>query len=95
MEIKIDPKDVEKAVADAILKSSLGGHIQKALESALGTSWNSPVEQAVKQEVYRIVANIVSAEYEPKIREAVKVQLTDELVQRVATAAMKSLLEKL
>lgn len=77
MEIKLDKSTVEQAVADAIVNSAIGDHIKKAVDEMLSKGWDSPIRKAVEQMIMTTALKMVQAEYADRIKEAVKVHMTE------------------
>jgi len=103
-EIKINKEEVEKQIVKAVVDSSIGEHIQKAItelfkDSELNSYYknNNIVRNAVKKEIESAFSKIVHQEmknHENKIREFVKEQLTDELLKEISNKTWNYLLEK-
>lgn len=80
MEIKLDKSTVEQAVADAIVNSAIGDHIKKAVDEMLSKGWDSPIRKAVEQMIMTTALKMVQAEYADRIKEAVKVHMTEAVL---------------
>lgn len=94
MELKLDPNDVNKLVAEAVLNSAIGEAVKKAVEkeiAKLSGSWDNPLESVVRNHVCDITRDVLNKEHGDAIRERVKAALTSKLSQefidRVCEAA--------
>lgn len=97
IEVNIDAQAVQEHVAKAIVDSTLGEAIKKAVEKALQSSYGggSVVDQAVSAAVYEQVRlyarELVREEFAPQIREAVRAGLTDEKLDAIVGGFVASL----
>lgn len=94
MELKLDPNDVNKLVADAVLNSAIGEAVKKAVEKELSTlnrSWDNPIEAVVRNHVCNMIRDVLNKEHGDVIRERVKAalasKLSQEFIDRVCEAA--------
>lgn len=82
IELNISPEDVNRLVAEAVLKSTIGKAIEDQVAKAvvsLTTSWNNPIEKVVRDEITRIAANVVMTEHADTIKAAVKEKVAEKL----------------
>ena len=87
MELKVDinPVDVNKAVAKAVLESSIGIHITNAVNKhvkSITEGYGNPIESAIKEIVAQIVREEVSKR-DKEIRKIISDSLTDKTVKAV------------
>lgn len=94
MELNVDPNDVNKLVADAVLKSAIGEAVKKAVEKEiinLNLSWDNPLEEVVRRHVSEIVWDVLQKEHAPAIRERITqvlaAKLSQQFIERVCEAA--------
>lgn len=94
MELKINPEDVNKLVADAVLNSAIGEAIKKSIVKEMGNlnrTFDNPIDTVIRNHVSEITRNILIAEYGETIREKMKVilseKLSDEFISRVCDKA--------
>jgi len=62
MTVKIDPDEISKAVADAVLASEIGPLVKKAVVAVLSEekSWGQTrIEKAVQEQILEIVKEVV------------------------------------
>jgi len=86
MNIQIDAKIVEDAVAKAIVDSAIGEKIKKSVEDLLKQSWDNPIDTAIKRVVTDVALKIVQVEYHNKIAETIKAKVTDETIDEFVKA---------
>jgi len=97
LNVQIDPKEVERYVADAVLKSAIGPMVEKAINDALkslGTGYGGPLERAIKDHVQKIILDVVTEEYGDKIRAAVREYVTDAAVDELVHKGWKAWWDK-
>jgi len=92
IEVNVNPKDIEKAVTEAIVASSLGGKIKAAVQSVFqnsGYGWSDPIKREVDAVVEQEIRRLIRNEYEEQIRAKVRERLgTEELLDKMVRAAM-------
>lgn len=84
MEIKIDSQDVNRLVADAVLKSAIGDAVKAAVERTvkdLNSAYNNPIDSVIRNHVCEIVREVLNKEHGAAIRERLKVALESKLSQ--------------
>ena len=92
MDLRLSPDDIERLVKETILKSSFGQMVANSVTKCLD-SYNSPVDEAVKQAIRQTIAILLdSPEYKPKMvaacRAAIESRLTDDLMQKLTSATL-------
>lgn len=93
--LSFDAEGFGRIVADAIVKSSLGKHIETAVVEAVGSLTRgsfygeSVIKKAIEQHVREIVHDELRTRYSEKIRDAVRAAFTDELVDKVIANAVE------
>ncbi len=77
MNVDIDPRDIEKAIVDAVLKSSLGNAIMDAVDTEVASLTKSKnygqslIRTAIQAEIQKIVLSVLRNDYEDKIRQVI------------------------
>lgn len=83
MEIKVDPEEINKYVAQKLIESSIGTQLKKIIDSNVQNicaGYNNPIEPVVKTHINEAVSQIINEEFQDRIKEIVRKQLTDEFV---------------
>lgn len=105
IQLDLDPEMIEKHLVEAIVKSSMGKHIETAVSAFLlkrkgsyGNEEPSALEAAVaslmQEEVKRII-RMALMEKKNDLEQKVKALLTDEAVGEFTSAVWNTLLEKI
>ena len=97
IKVELNGDDVNRAIADAIVKSTLGEVLTKMVNDyvrGLTTSYDNPVKKLIENEVKVIIVGMVH-ERMPQIREAVATQLTAELTDKFVTASVEKMLKSI
>lgn len=96
-DIKIDKEAIEKQVADAIIKSSIGAEIEAAIKDQCSSyRLGNAIKSAVEKKIETVIANLLSTEpYAQQIRNAVTELLTQESVSEVSRKAWDALLDRM
>lgn len=99
IKVNIDPEQVNKAVADAIIKSAIGDKIRDGVQRAtaeLTCTWQNPIDEAIKAQVNMIVRDVISApEFIEKIKAHIHEKLTEQMVTELLDAAWKNVHDRL
>lgn len=104
IKIEIDKDAVQRAIVDAVIKSSIGDELQKAVQkcfepsSFFGADRRSVFEKIVEGEVQRIVGVVVREQLDarkPEIAEKVKAAISDEVLGKMLGAATDFIFERL
>lgn len=93
--VELSGEDVNKAIADAIVKSILGDAIVKMVNEyvkTLSNHYDSPLKKVVEQVVKDEITRLVLAKA-PEIKEAVEKQMAEGVVDKVITASLEKLLK--
>ena len=98
-DINIDKDAVEKRITQAVLDSSIGDHINKAVSECFVSQYgrDSVLDRAIKDEVDRQVSLSIRAIIEDRSEElktAISEKLTDETLIQVATKALEWMIRK-
>lgn len=95
MSLEIKPDDINRFVADAIVKSALGDAVRKQIDAALAnlnSSWDNPLKKMIETEVAQIVARTIRETYgeqlKARIADKVAEQVADEIIDKIVNAAM-------
>jgi citrate lyase gamma subunit len=88
MDIKVDikPEDVNKAVAEAILNSSIGEQLRKAINeevAKIGRSYENPFAPIIRQLIAAEVRNLIDTQYREQIRAVVTEKVTEEFTNEL------------
>ena len=95
MDIKLDikPEQIEKAVTEAIIKSSIGSQITAAIQKTLNDwKFSSAIEAAVKDHIFSIVREMLYKDEElaAKIKKAFTDKLDDTFINSVADKLIRA-----
>ena len=93
----LTPQQVNEFLSNAILKSAIGEHIEKAIERVLGdlkSSYNNPFDNAIKGEIGKQINTLLQTEpYKERIRQVVeetaKKHVTDAAIAALITAVFQ------
>lgn len=93
LQINITPEQIDQLVRDKIMEAAIGKNITAVIAKVLGSSsYNNPVEDAVKGVITAIVRDLLEKEYRPKLEEAVRAEIdkrvTADVVSKYADAAI-------
>ena len=96
--MQLTPEQVNEFLAKAVLESHIGEAVQEAVKRVvadLRKNYNNPFDQVIKQHVNAIIDKEVITTYRPileeGIKEALKNHMTEEVVERIITAALDKL----
>lgn len=96
MTVRIDPKEISKAVADAVMASEIGPLVKKAVMSTINErkNWGSTcIEAAVQEKILEIVKEMVVRDMSIIIEVKVKeVMVQERFVDKAVESAVKKLL---
>jgi len=100
-EVKLEPADVDKFVKDALLQSSIGVHLNEAINKHLKdalSGYSSPVEKICRQFVKDQVCKIFEQEnYRETIKTAIAQVVTEKFITeviRVSVTQMQEAIER-
>lgn len=95
--VDIKPEDVNKAISDAILKSTVGDQIRTALaETFKGKYGENPFTNIVATCVHQqIMALLRQPEYEDKIKALTRAAIDDAMVTKLVSVACDEFIRKL
>lgn len=91
IKVELNGGEVNRAIADAIVKSVLGESVVRMTNDyvkGLSSSWDSPIKKVVDEEVRRIIVRLV-VEHLPVIEEEVCKQLAAPLMAAIVTKAVE------
>jgi hypothetical protein len=92
--MQLTPEQVNEFVANAILKSTIGEQVQKAVDTVikeLSKSYQNPYEAVIKQHINRAIEECVLTNYKDTIADEVKKVLEIKLQRDV----IKSIVHKI
>lgn len=79
--VSIDPEQVNKAVAEAIIQSTIGEELERIISrevEKLSRSYNNPIEGVVQRQVELAITTTIHDNYAVKIRELVAEKVTEK-----------------
>lgn len=102
MDINLTGEDINRVVAEAIIKSAVGEHLKNAIERVvqeLSKSYSNPFDNEIKMIISQEMRRIVEKEYGPvlrekaaqRIREALTDSALDAILEKLVNAAQRSL----
>jgi len=103
MNIDLNTEEIQKAIVDAVVNSTMGETIKeelnKVLTEKIGTYPQHTIfEIAIKQEVNKILNNAIREELEKRreyIKELLTEKMSDETLKTITNAAWDSLMDKI
>ena len=97
LNVNIDPDQINKMVADAVLESALGDAVKNVIDEQvkkLSSSYNNPLDSVVQRHIADMVRATLTAEYTDELRErvhkAVADKMTDDFVSKVIEAGFRN-----
>lgn len=95
--IEVNPEQINQMVSEAILKSSIGEALRRAVDKqilSLTASYNNPLEEVIKEHVLLEMRRLITIEYHDKIEAMVKEKITEKVVGDVVNEAWDSFVRK-
>ena len=96
--MQLTPEQVNEFVAKAVLESQIGEAVQGAMKRVmedLKKSYNNPFDAVIKEHVNAIIDKEVITTYRPileaGIKEALNNHMTEEVVEKIISAALDKL----
>lgn len=96
LNVNIDPEQINKMVADAILKSAIGEALKLAIERVLKDltkTYDNPMDIAIKNEMAKLIQKTIANDYskviEEKVKAAVAAQVTDVTLEKIISAGIR------
>lgn len=85
MQVNVDitPEEINRAVADAVIKSAIGESLQKAIEGEvkkLSQSYHNPITAVVQEMILKILRETIDTEFRDRIREQVRQKIEEKFV---------------
>ena len=97
MEVFVNPEAVNKLVADAVLKSAIGKQVEEAVKRAvegLSRTYDNPIDNVLKYQIAEMCREVLVKEHSEAIKKKLTAKiadkLTDDFIDKLAAAAMKS-----
>ena len=84
MQIDLKPEDVDELVKQTILKAGIGKTIQDVVAKTLGSSYDNPIEKAMKSYITTVVMDLLKTDFKDKVDAAVRAALEAKLTSAVA-----------
>jgi hypothetical protein len=98
LNINIDPEQINKMVAEAVLNSAIGEQVKAQVQKnvdELGKSYQNPIDAVIKKHVNNLILECLMSEHadllKSKVHEAISGKITDEFVNRVMDAGWRNL----
>lgn len=82
--VNIDPEQVNRAVAEAIINSAIGKELERVINeevSSLSKRYNNPIEGVVRREITKEIERLVQEKYSGQLRTMVAEQLTEQFTE--------------
>lgn len=96
MNIEINPEEVNKFIAESMLKSSIGevlnARIKDVIEK-LSKSWDNPFDATINKFVYDSIKATLEEKYKDYLREEITKRLSTEMVDKYIANAWKKCFE--
>lgn len=97
LNVNIDPEQINKLVADAVLHSAIGKQVEEQVKRCvdeLGRSYHNPIEDVIKCHIRDMVRDVLGREYAETIKEQVRTSLaekmTDDLIGKILDRGLSS-----
>lgn len=98
-QIDIKPEDINKAVSEAIIKSTFGERFSKSFSDAINTAltgYDSPVKKMAQDEVTKAIREALQNEpWKTKVQEMIAKYLTVDYVEKVMGNALNKAMKEL
>lgn len=98
LNINIDPEQINKMVAEAVLDSAIGEQVRAQVKKSvagLGAGYNNPIEGVINQHIRSLINQVLVDDYaddlKTKVHEAVSGKITDEFISEVIEAGFRRL----
>lgn len=100
MDLKIDinPEQINKLVAEAVLNSAIGEQVKTQVQKnvdELGKSYNNPIGGVIKKHINDLILQCLMKEHSEllraKVHEALSGKITDEFVDKVMDAGWRNM----
>ncbi len=98
MEIKVDAEDVNKVVAEAIVKSARGQQLEKSVNEHLGevvSGFQSPLKKLCEQHVMDAIRTVLNRDYKDKIIAMIAERLNEEHLDEIVSASVDKAMDLL
>ncbi|MEJ1404715.1 MAG: hypothetical protein RPU73_12740 [Candidatus Sedimenticola sp. (ex Thyasira tokunagai)] len=98
LNVNIDPEQINKLVAEAVLNSAIGEQVKAQVQKnvdELGKSYNNPIDAVIKKHINDLILQCLMAEHaellKAKVHEALSGKITDEFVNKVMDAGWRNI----
>ena len=96
--VGITAEQVNQALAKAVLESAIGRELKKIVDAKAEEfrrgSWNNPLENAVDEEMKRLVMQVMAQEFGPHIKQRLKELLTEKITDDFVSKLWEKALER-
>ena len=97
LNVNIDPEQINKMVADAVLQSAIGDAVKKVVNeqvNKLSANYNNPLDLVLQRHISDIVREVLISEYgdtlKEKVHTAVAEKISDDFVGKVIEAGFRN-----
>jgi hypothetical protein len=87
LNLNIDPEEINRYVTQQVLDSAIGESVRKAIEKSLeplSRTYDNPLEPVIRDQVFKVVRELVDKEYKTQIEEYVRQRITPEFVGKMS-----------
>jgi hypothetical protein len=95
MEITIDAAQIDQLAHDALLKSAFGKTIQDAISKTLSSTYNNPIDEALKKYMSGLAVDIIESQYKEQIATGIATvvaqRLTKDFIEKFTGAVFDKL----
>jgi hypothetical protein len=99
MEFKIDSNDLEEFVRNAVMKSALGGSVEKVVNETLNRGYDSPLKKGIEIYISDVTQELIRDKLGDSIKaliaSAIEEKLTEDLTRKLVNAAVEKIAESL
>lgn len=98
MDFQLDADQVNQFLSTAILNSRIGEVVTAAIDEQikeLSRSYNNPFQAVIRQEIDRLIRDVLQAEHAAYLRAQVQAHLTEAAIDKVLTAAFQNILDRM
>jgi len=96
--IHIDAETINQQITAAVAASAIGTELKKQIEEAIKSLTryrDSPIRKVVEEQIQVMIRDIITNEYNERLRAAICEKLTDEVIDKVIDAAWYMVTRKL
>ena len=97
LNVDIDPEQINKMVADAVLESALGEAVKKTIAEqvkSISSSYNNPLESVIRKYMQDMVEQVLIKDYgkelKAKVNTAVASKITDDFIGKIIESGFRN-----